>query len=384
MNQGGFSAVINGVEHVAEDIGTLVGHAANELASAGIGAFSGMEAFIQFLIQLGEDPVQVISALAGHIIQYGGEVRSVLGDVSSGVLSHGLNGYFTLKTNQALSPVRDALSQQITRGNQIAELHQTTINTMRGRFNTLTAGASVPGATWQGEGADAMITSFEEISQVLSQLSDQIQHNGQQAILNRTFLQVLEFTGELAAGMAVLDILLVIASCVIVVFTEGTAAPVAILIDGGLLALEMDILLDILAVEALAWLIGTLAIYVVNHPIQLGPLSHPQTPPISTTHLTYEYQPNPKHGPKQKGNIGAEPKNGQAALDNSVPIKPTSTRRVGVDPSTDEIVVLDETFPGKGIYHGHVRSWNELTQEMKNALINAGLVDKRGRPIKKK
>jgi hypothetical protein len=143
-------------------------------------------------------------------------------------------------------------------------------------------GASVPGASWQGEGADAAIASFENISQVLSQLSDQIQHNGQQAILNRTFLQVLEFTGELAAAMAVLDILLVIASCVIVVATGGVAAPAAILIDGGLLALEMDILLAILAADALAWLIGTLMIYAINHPISLGG----GTPTTSTTTST--------------------------------------------------------------------------------------------------
>jgi hypothetical protein len=130
MSMGGFSAVINGIEHVAGDMGTLVDHAVNELASLGIGSFSGMEAFIQFLIQLGEDPVHVISALAAHILQYGGEVPSVLEDLASGVLSRGLTGYFTLKTNQALSPVRDALNQQTTRGNQIAELHQTTISTM--------------------------------------------------------------------------------------------------------------------------------------------------------------------------------------------------------------------------------------------------------------
>jgi uncharacterized protein YukE len=237
---------------MTEDTGNPLDHAITTLASSGIGTFSGMEAFIQFLIQLGEDPVQVISALAAHILQYGGEVRSVLEDLASGVLSHGLTGYFTLKTNQALSPVRDALNQQITRGNQIAELHQTTITTMRGKLNTLTTSASVPGATWQGESADAMINSFEGLSQFLSQLSDQIQHNGQQAMLNRTFLQVLEFTGALAGAMTVLDILLVIASGIIVVSTGGIAAPVALLVDGGLIALETDILLAILAADALA------------------------------------------------------------------------------------------------------------------------------------
>lgn len=98
------------------------------------------------------------------------------------------------------------------------------------------------------------------------------------------------------------------------------------------------------------------------------------------------YQPNPKHGPSSrefaKGKASAEPLNGQAALDNSVQVKPTSPRRVGVDTENEQIVVLDETHPGQEIYHGHVREWSELTQEMQNALKSAGLVDKRGRIIK--
>ncbi|RKM35960.1 adhesin, partial [Moraxella catarrhalis] len=31
------------------------------------------------------------------------------------------------------------------------------------------------------------------------------------------------------------------------------------------------------------------------------------------------------------------------------------------------------------IYHGHVRTWDELTQEMKNVLINNGLSNKKGK-----
>ncbi|AHG86463.1 Exoprotein adhesin or hemolysin [Bibersteinia trehalosi USDA-ARS-USMARC-190] len=33
----------------------------------------------------------------------------------------------------------------------------------------------------------------------------------------------------------------------------------------------------------------------------------------------------------------------------------------------------------KNIYHGHVRNWNELTTEMKNALKEAGLVNDKGK-----
>jgi hypothetical protein len=93
------------------------------------------------------------------------------------------------------------------------------------------------------------------------------------------------------------------------------------------------------------------------------------------------YEPSPKHGTSQRGDVAPAPSNGQAALDRSVQIKPTTTRRVGVDAKSQEIVVFDETHPGQGIFHGHVRSWGELRPEMQNALRRAGLVDGRGRIV---
>jgi len=93
------------------------------------------------------------------------------------------------------------------------------------------------------------------------------------------------------------------------------------------------------------------------------------------------YEPSPKHGPVQRGDVAAAPRDGQAALDRSVQVKPTSARRVGVDPANQEIVVFDETYLGQQVFHGHVRSWSELRPEMQAALRRAGLVDARGRII---
>lgn len=91
------------------------------------------------------------------------------------------------------------------------------------------------------------------------------------------------------------------------------------------------------------------------------------------------YEVNPKHTAVRRGAISAAPRDGQRALARSVPIKETSTRRVGVDPANGEIVVFDEHLPGR--FHGHVRSWNELTPPMQHALEQAGLVGRRGRII---
>ena len=91
-----------------------------------------------------------------------------------------------------------------------------------------------------------------------------------------------------------------------------------------------------------------------------------------------DYEASPKHGPTARGRISKAPTNGQEALDTSVQVKGTSPRRVGVDPQTGEYVVLDQTSPGK--FHGHVRTWNELTPEMKRALTDSGMASSRGKP----
>ena len=88
------------------------------------------------------------------------------------------------------------------------------------------------------------------------------------------------------------------------------------------------------------------------------------------------FEGNPKHGERDQAEIGRAPRDGQTGLEHSVQVKGTSPRRVGVDAADSEIVVLDQTV--QGVFHGHVRSWDELTDHQRNALIRAGLTDKRG------
>jgi hypothetical protein len=92
--------------------------------------------------------------------------------------------------------------------------------------------------------------------------------------------------------------------------------------------------------------------------------------------LTLEFDAASYHGKTDTPVKSKGPANGQDALDNSVQVKPTSPRRIGVDPDTQEIVVFDRT--GGDVYHGHVRPWDKLHQDMKNALIKAGKTDHKG------
>jgi hypothetical protein len=99
---------------------------------------------------------------------------------------------------------------------------------------------------------------------------------------------------------------------------------------------------------------------------------------MQLTDPTLKYDPNPKHDVVRPG-VSPQPANGQLALDNSVTYKSTTTSRVGIDPRTGDIVVLDDT--NNGMYHGHIETWSELDQNQQNALMNDGFIDKRGRII---
>jgi RHS repeat-associated protein len=70
------------------------------------------------------------------------------------------------------------------------------------------------------------------------------------------------------------------------------------------------------------------------------------------------YERAPYHGRVASGVKSRGPTNGQAALDNSLQVTDTSTRRVGIDPDTREFVIFDRT--SDGVFHGHVRAWGDL------------------------
>ncbi|MFF0255979.1 polymorphic toxin-type HINT domain-containing protein [Micromonospora zamorensis] len=110
----------------------------------------------------------------------------------------------------------------------------------------------------------------------------------------------------------------------------------------------------------------------------------------------YDTEGRTKHGRQarmtSRGSSGAEPIDGQAALDNSVEITPEAPgqapRRIGA--SGGQLVMLDRTrqIPcGCGrmkggvnnIWHGHVREWSEFKQDEQSAIIKAGLATRKGK-----
>ncbi|MFT0487602.1 RHS repeat-associated core domain-containing protein, partial [Bacteroides thetaiotaomicron] len=94
------------------------------------------------------------------------------------------------------------------------------------------------------------------------------------------------------------------------------------------------------------------------------------------------YEKAPYHGRKDNSVKSRAPIDGQGALDNSIQVKSTNPRRVGIDPTNNEFVILDRTRitnDGTEIYHGHVRSWEDMTVEQQNALIKNNRVDRKGK-----
>ncbi len=269
------SAVIGGVEHWAGDMETLVEHAVSQVALIGGAGFGDVNLLVEFLIKEGEDPVAVISALISHISSIGGDVAGTLEEITHGVLVYGLIGFLKMKVEQALAPIKETLQQNIARGQMVADVHHTTLTTMQAKLDVLRSGSNASGMAWQGQSVDAMSTQFAYISNFINQLSDQIQHDGTQARLNQAFIIVLEGIGLIAAGLAIVDILLVIASAVVTVSTEGVGI-VLFPIDAAVIGAQLVFLLELVAADCLIWLLGTLAIYVIHHPIQLsGATVHP-------------------------------------------------------------------------------------------------------------
>jgi len=86
------------------------------------------------------------------------------------------------------------------------------------------------------------------------------------------------------------------------------------------------------------------------------------------------YEDASYHHQNSRGVKSPSPKNGQRALDSSISVTVKGSlsyeTRIGIEGKN--FVVFMEHEPGR--FHGHIRSWGELTPPMKNTLYDAGIV----------
>lgn len=261
---GVFSAVINGIEHVADDFEKLMGTALQEVESLGFGAFGGLEGFVHFLIEMDQDPVHVITRMSAHIGEIGGSFIPTMEEVAHGIATQGLTGFATNKLNQTMDPISDALRTHNKVGTQVANVHTTTLTVMQSKLNNLTL-AQANGATWNGPGALEMTTQFDSLSLSLSDLNLQIDAGGAQQTLNNACLVALAGIAVLAIVLAVIDLLLLVVEAVVAVATGGTAVVVEAPLDAGVLAAQLELILALVAADLVVWAVDSLAIYAYHH-----------------------------------------------------------------------------------------------------------------------
>ncbi|GCE14583.1 polymorphic toxin type 34 domain-containing protein [Tengunoibacter tsumagoiensis] len=269
-----FSAVINGITRVENDMESLASHAFNDLEALGISIGGDIGWLVHFLIDAGEDPVTTISHLCSKIESMGGEVGSTLGELASGIMTYGLTGFAQKKVKQAIAPLEQALKGSTTRSQAVASVHQTTIQTMQTKLDALQMGDPAGKMAWQGESVASMQLSFTSLSGGINNLTVPLEGDGAQARLNQICEQAL--IDIIVAGTIVVVLEIVVTAIVAVVGVE--TGPGEILILGGgaaLIAETLEVILFLIGADLLIWLLGTIAIYTVGE-IQ-GISTHPMS-----------------------------------------------------------------------------------------------------------
>lgn len=250
------------IEHVVGDIGSLVDKALGELETLGIGASAAISWLVKFLIEAGEDPVAVISQLSGRITSLGGDPFSTLEQLAEGVMTYGLTGFAQKKVNEALTPLRDTLSKSTTQSQAVASVHQTTLSTMKIRLDALQTGGNT--TAWQGMSVQAMNTSFGNISGTLNGLTAPMDTGGAQAALNYACGQALQDILVVGEIVMVCEIIVTAILTVVGLAADGVGALVGLGAGVGLMEATLELLMFLIGADLAIWLLGTIAIYVVN------------------------------------------------------------------------------------------------------------------------
>lgn len=99
------------------------------------------------------------------------------------------------------------------------------------------------------------------------------------------------------------------------------------------------------------------------------------------SHANGLYKGAKYHHTQSNGVKSPGPKNGQLVLDSSLEIAHTTPRRIGIE--EDYFVIFDQTHAAiansPAEFHGHIRTWEELTDAMQALLRKKGLVNAKGK-----
>ncbi len=101
---------------------------------------------------------------------------------------------------------------------------------------------------------------------------------------------------------------------------------------------------------------------------------------VNSSEASGHYDGDYYHGKEGTATKSPAPENGQQSLDNSLLVKKKANGSQRVAVEGDHFVVLDEHRPGQ--FHGHQRSWSQLSRAQQNSLSKANLVNPKSGKIK--
>ena len=213
----------------------------NHITSNIVPNFRGLEWFVQYLTSRGENPASFIETLVSRIAGRADPV-TVLGDLIDGVMMYGLEGFAQSKSREAIQPVINTLNAHSNTGYQLAALHQDSITTLHTKLNGLTSGNTTSGMAFTGDAATSIQTSLSTLTNKLNQASSPL--GSFQDQLNRDFSNAI---AAYVAGAVALD--LAIFSVEAIVSLAGVTVPAALVLDGGIILVEVLGLIGLVVIE---------------------------------------------------------------------------------------------------------------------------------------
>jgi hypothetical protein len=225
----------------------------NHITSNIVPNFRGLEWFVQYLASRGENPVSFIETLVSRIAGRAYPV-TVLQELVDGVMLYGLEGFAQAKAHEAIKPVINTLNTHSNTGNQLAALHQNTITTLHTKINALTSGNTTSGMAFTGDAATSMQASLSTLTNKLNQASSLL--GSPQDQINRDFSNAI---ATYVAGAVALD--LAILSVEAIVSLAGITIPAEVVLDGGVILVEVLGLIGLVVIEGAIWIGRTVTLH---------------------------------------------------------------------------------------------------------------------------
>lgn len=265
------SSLWNAVSQTASSVIQSLEDGVARLGSLGVPSFPSLPQFIQFLVEMGENPFLFLPNLVSHILGKGGSPIQVLEELAEGFLNEGPQTYTQRQVTKVITPLIATVQKHTQTASALGTLHQGTITQVKQKLSTLRQGTSTsPGL--QGDFALAVDSHFATIESAMGMLTGpfgiQLQDpwpvfQSNFISINQAFVDALSVVPKMATAFALFD--LAVISVEVVCDTVITVGTLGI---GDVLAIPAEVAIDlVLVVGELAiigvWIVGDAVFWAV-------------------------------------------------------------------------------------------------------------------------